>query len=366
LNGEVDDRRIKVILVGDSDAGKTQIRRRLGGVLRFEEKHNSTDTAEVTSMEVTKMMVSMTQWTESQKTALTRDAMDRALLDRENFAPSAAPILYEGIDDNDNDVENDGAVRDDTENPAQSGPADVSVMSADLTPRTEPRRRDVLRAPRVVDDADIVDTRKILAFWDFAGQAEYFVVHDLFLTRGAVYVLVIDWTKGVEAARKAAQLWLDAIRAHVAGALVLPVLTRCAEQDDGRLRQVVRKVEMLAGCAPVLVDSKTDENYDELKRRLLAKADEQLRRNGKVPLRWLQLHDELCRLCNEDKKQWITRDEFRTLLQSLSRKDDEESALEYLRQSGTVLACGGAGGRVCVTGNRWIELSESKWKPMSR
>jgi GTPase SAR1 family protein len=52
LDGEVEDKRVKVILVGDSGAGKTQIRRRLGG-REFEGEHKSTDTAEVTSVEVT-------------------------------------------------------------------------------------------------------------------------------------------------------------------------------------------------------------------------------------------------------------------------------------------------------------------------
>jgi hypothetical protein len=74
--------------------------------------------------------------------------------------------------------------------------------------------------------------------------------------------------------------------------------------------------------------------------------------NGKVPMRWLQVHDELCRLRAEEKKQWITRDEFRTLLQSLHgtnaasvSNEAVERVLTFLKQSGTVLTCGG-GGRV--------------------
>jgi GTPase SAR1 family protein len=201
----------------------------------------------------------------------------------------------------------------------------------------------------------VMDERKVLSLWDFGGQVEYFAVHDLFLTRGAVYVLVVDWTKGVEKARESAQMWMNAIRAHVGDdALVLPVLPRCSKQsdDDNAVDDVAREVKKLVGCMPVRVDSATDRNYDELKSQLLKLAEECMSSNGMVPMRWLQVHDELCQLRAEKKKQWIARDEFRALLQSLHGKNaaavsDEsvENALAFLKQSGTVLTCGG-GGRV--------------------
>jgi hypothetical protein len=69
LDGEIENKRVKVILVGDSGVGKTQIRRRLGGVHAFEEKHTSTDTAEVTSVEVTSLTVaSASRWIERDDT----------------------------------------------------------------------------------------------------------------------------------------------------------------------------------------------------------------------------------------------------------------------------------------------------------
>jgi TPR repeat protein len=69
LDGEIENKRVKVILLGDSGVGKTQIRRRLGGVHAFEAKHTSTDTAEVTSVEVTSLTVSSkTRWVERDDT----------------------------------------------------------------------------------------------------------------------------------------------------------------------------------------------------------------------------------------------------------------------------------------------------------
>jgi hypothetical protein len=214
-------------------------------------------------------------------------------------------------------------------------------------------------------DFSVMDERKVLSLWDFGGQVEYFAVHDLFLTRGAVYVLVVDWTKGVDKARESTEMWMNAIRAHVGDdALVLPVLPRCNQKPTTSLfsflrrapatsiDDVAREVDKLVGCMPVLVDSATDRNYAELKSQLLKLAEACLVSNGMVPMRWLQVHDELCRLRAEEKKQWITRDEFHERLQSLHGKNAAvvsneavEDALTFLKQSGTVLTCGG-GGRV--------------------
>jgi hypothetical protein len=127
-------------------------------------------------------------------------------------------------------------------------------------------------------DFKIIDDRKTLSMWDFGGQAEYFVVHDLFLTRGAVYVLVVDWTKGVEAARESAQRWMDAIRAHVDDALVLPVLPRCdhvRHSADKKVRHdVAREIEKLVGRAPIRVDGNGVEKSAETAVKWYTKAAE--------------------------------------------------------------------------------------------
>jgi ABC-type glutathione transport system ATPase component len=73
LDGEIENKRVMVILLGDSGVGKTQIRRRLGGVHEFEDKHTSTDTADVTSVEVTSLTVSSTtRWIERDDTNTSR------------------------------------------------------------------------------------------------------------------------------------------------------------------------------------------------------------------------------------------------------------------------------------------------------
>jgi hypothetical protein len=377
LDGEVENKRVKVILVGDSGAGKTQIRRRLGGKHAFEPVHESTDTAEVTSVQVTSLtLASATRWEE-------RD-VDSAAERMQLYGPAAARSLMsmdgrlrrgvvEMCDDDDDDRQTlapkrTTAIRAEsssasssvrigsTESGAASAPAPpIATADSPLSTSASSSAPAVASFVPVEVNFEVMDERTVLSLWDFGGQTEYFAVHDLFLTRGAVYVLVVDWTLGVEKARESAQRWMDAIRAHVDDALVLPVLPRCgaASVDNETLEDVAREVERLVGLAPVRVDSAVDFNYDVLKRELLSVVEMRLAdptTHGKVPLRWLRAHDELCRLRAEEKKQWVTRGEFRALLQSLYRvgaaavsDEDVARTLEYLKQSGTVLTCGGSG-----------------------
>jgi GTPase SAR1 family protein len=377
LDGEIENKRVKVILLGDSGVGKTQIRRRLGGVRAFQKKHTSTDAAEVTSVEVTSLTVSSTtRWIErddsntSANVKLHGPAVARSLM----FAASGVDNVPHTSSILSGTREPERAISSNTGDSRSVAPtqsvsvaatsSDASTVGVSETIAPAHVSTSSVRAPTATSlssfvpqelDFIVTDERKVLSLWDFGGQVEYFAVHDLFLTSGAVYVLVVDWTKGVDHARKSTEMWMNAIRAHVGDhALVLPVLPRCSKQsdDDNAVDEVARAVKKLVGCMPVRIDSATDRNYTELKRQLLKLSEDGMAINGKVPMRWLQVHDELCRLRAEEKKQWITRNEFRTLLQSLHGTDAAsvsneavERVLTFLKQSGTVLTCGG-GGRV--------------------
>jgi TPR repeat protein/GTPase SAR1 family protein len=376
LDGEIENKRVKVILLGDSGVGKTQIRRRLGGVHAFDAKHTSTDTAEVTSIEVTRVSVATTRWIErddmktSESVKLHGPAVARSLMFAATGADnvshtssilSGARELEHASSSSSGDARGVAPMKSVSLAETRSDAATVGVsetitpaMHADLSTSSASAPAATSLSSFVPQELNfsVMDERMVLSLWDFGGQVEYFAVHDLFLTSGAVYVLVVDWTKGVDKARESAQMWMNAIRAHVGDdALVLPVLPRCSKQsdDDNAVDEVAREVEKLVGCMPVRVDSATDRNYTELKRELLKLSEDCV---AMVPMRWLQVHDELCRLRADEKKQWMTRDEFRTLLQSLHgtdaaavSNDAVEDALTFLKQSGTVLTCGG-GGRV--------------------
>jgi TPR repeat protein/GTPase SAR1 family protein len=379
LDGKVENKRVKVILLGDSGAGKTQIRRRLGGKHAFEAEHNSTDTAEVTSVQVTSLtLASKTRWEERDaesaagRMQLYGPAAARSLMSMDGRERLGAKMCDDG-DDGDRQTlapKRTTAIRNEsssasssarigsTVSGAASAPAPpIAIAEPPLSTSASSSAAAIAAASFVPSEVgfEMMDERTVLSLWDFGGQTEYFAVHDLFLTRGAVYVLVVDWTKGVEKARESAQRWMDAIRAHVDDALVLPVLPRCgaASVGDQKLDEVASEIETLVGRAPVRVDSAVDFNYDVLKRELLSVVEMRLAdptTHVQVPLRWLRAHDELCRLRAEKEKQWVSRGEFRDLLQSLYRvgaaavsDEDVARTLEYLKQSGTVLTCGGSG-----------------------
>jgi GTPase SAR1 family protein len=383
LDGEVEDKRVKVILLGSSGAGKTQVRRRLCNQ-QFQVVHASTDTAEVTSVEVTCVaLTSANKWIERDggvlgSVRLFDAAAGRSLASADRFVVASGARAMQGADKSQQAVAihaqgaesaleraNDRSLLGFSATVQTAGvatssqpvavvgttPRSTSVISTMAAEPLHPSRDDVVA--RVAElDFEIVDERKVLSLWDFGGQPEYFIVHDLFLTRGAVYMLVVDWTVGVDQARESAQRWMDAIRAHVSvNAMVLPVLPRCDANscENVILKRVAVELEELVGCAPVRIDSAADINYGELKRQLLRLAVKCMADNGKVRMLWLQVHDELCRMRGAEKRQWITRGEFRELLQSLQSNEvsdgDVQRALEYLKQSGTVLTCGG-GGRV--------------------
>ena len=398
LDRKVDDKRVKVILMGDTGAGKTQIRHRLSGV-DFDPVHKSTDTAKATSVHVSYLRVGGQRWkaTDVASNVARPMGVNAVLGELDAVAGERAAVpAIEMVEASSNSAflhERHGGTQPVAAETVSATHASSGVAERDEVPLREP------------SDDDVAD-EQVLSMWDFCGQSEYFAVHDLFLTDGAVFVLVIDWTKGVEAARKTAQAWLDALRAHVKEPVVLPVLPRSdveaiadvlmtpipddeksdewklhtnlhdlAEvvnrqlsftdgdsEDPGeakcrraaykgllsvQLRGVTKALNKLTGSdATVCVDSADGRNYDELKRKLLALADAQMAASGQVPLRWLQLHDELTEL-RANGRQWIARTEFKDKLRAMygptHEVTDEETrnALEYSKRVGTVLTTSG-------------------------
>ncbi|CAM9987115.1 unnamed protein product [Ectocarpus sp. 6 AP-2014] len=76
-------------------------------------------------------------------------------------------------------------------------------------------------------------SRKLeLIFWDFAGHSEYYSTHQLFLSEGALYLLVVHLERFVECPWARGDLigvWLDALQCRVPGASFLVV----ANQREG-------------------------------------------------------------------------------------------------------------------------------------
>ena len=79
------------------------------------------------------------------------------------------------------------------------------------------------------------------AVHDFGGQPEYYPWHKLFLSSGALYLLVADLSEGVAACCAALEDQLGILSASVPGAPVLVILTKTDLVASGDTSQEVRK-----------------------------------------------------------------------------------------------------------------------------
>ena len=76
-----------------------------------------------------------------------------------------------------------------------------------------------------------------LIFWDFAGHQEYYSTHQVFLSKGALHLLVVDITRFVDepvARGELVDVWLNALQCRVPGSSVLVVATQ-TDQFSGNL-----------------------------------------------------------------------------------------------------------------------------------
>ena len=80
-----------------------------------------------------------------------------------------------------------------------------------------------------------------LIFWDFAGHSKYYSTHQLFLSKGALHLLVVDierFSKEPSARVELVDVWLDALQSRVPGSSVLVVATQI-DRLDGDLEVAV-------------------------------------------------------------------------------------------------------------------------------
>lgn len=88
-----------------------------------------------------------------------------------------------------------------------------------------------------------------LIFWDFAGHSEYYSTHQIFLSKGALHLLVVDLKRFSEepsAKNELVDMWLDALQCRVPGSHVLVIATqidRFTDDYEEELANLKRKVE---------------------------------------------------------------------------------------------------------------------------
>ncbi|CAM9825254.1 unnamed protein product, partial [Hapterophycus canaliculatus] len=107
-------------------------------------------------------------------------------------------------------------------------------------PTTEERTvgveiRDIQLGPGPVHGGSRGSTELDVKLWDFAGERAYYDTHQMFLTPGALFLLVVDmfaYSEDGHSREDALEQWLDILQARVPGSVVLLVGTHSDSFDS--------------------------------------------------------------------------------------------------------------------------------------
>ncbi|CAN0432355.1 unnamed protein product, partial [Hapterophycus canaliculatus] len=109
--------------------------------------------------------------------------------------------------------------------------AGKSIIVRNLTGGSAPGRADRTVGIEITPEwKPLEEARLQISVWDFAGQADYYVSHQLFLTEGALFLLVVDLRKfstEIESdadnftdTGRCVYWWLDMLHMRVPGAAI--------------------------------------------------------------------------------------------------------------------------------------------------
>ncbi|CAM9927508.1 unnamed protein product, partial [Laminaria digitata] len=136
--------------------------------------------------------------------------------------------------------------------------AGKTTVVRNLTGKTLPEVLDRTVGIEITDDWKPIEGGPLdISIWDFAGQADYYASHQIFLTKGSLFLLVVDLqallmedASGVEEGgdpHGRVHRWLDMLHLRVPGAAVALVGTHCDaaefEEDLDQLKRAVNRLE---------------------------------------------------------------------------------------------------------------------------
>ena len=242
---------------------------------------------------------------------------------------------------------------------------------------------------------------------DFGGQAIYRAIHPILVSGEAVYLLVVDLTKELSAPAQCfvkepgydevkipspdkndsnldhIMKWMDTVNSfkHKKNGKVLPpvilvgthadlvqgdpdiVITNVKDVICGTVREFSEHIigktfalnNTLAGKKP----EEEDLQVVGLRKEILKVADTMPHTKVEVPLKWLQVENEVCNLASRGTK-YVTRQDFRNnICDEICKfevEDDYEELLHFLHDRGTVVYHGRAGdlGSLVVLNPKWL------------
>lgn len=148
--------------------------------------------------------------------------------------------------------------------------AGKTTVVRNLTGTPIPRKLDRTVGIEITEGWKPVDGAPLeISIWDFAGQADYFASHQIFLTKGSLFLLVVDLDalfldatgKGRNDGDPYGRVyrWLEMLHLRVPGAAVGLVGTHCdaeAFKDPAKLHYAVKLLEQRE-CSLNVTSTKT-------------------------------------------------------------------------------------------------------------
>ncbi len=163
-------------------------------------------------------------------------------------------------------------------------------------------------------------------FWDFGGQEIYYATHELFYTKNALYLLVVDSSRH----ENSVDYWINSINVHTNYSPILIVYNQFDVRTK-KLDEYIIKKNYSNVIDVIKVNLRTNEGIDNLMKQI-ANIVYQLPHIGSViPKQWFDIRHELKNI----GKRYILWNEFEDICIKYNTKDERLSILsEYFHDIG--------------------------------
>jgi len=189
----------------------------------------------------------------------------------------------------------------------------------------------------------------VLHLWDFAGQQQFYHTHQFFLGARALFVLVVDVARAVEAAR--VRFWCATLRAHAPEAPVVVVGTKTDTVDEAEWRDRFRQLReqamaLLGGTSRTMrfeaVSAKDGRGVAAVRRHVVELAEAQPYVRALMPLKWRLLEQLVQRVRQTTGAHYLLWPEVMRLgrVARLHTEREVRAAVGFLADMGVVVAFG--------------------------
>jgi small GTP-binding protein len=173
-----------------------------------------------------------------------------------------------------------------------------------------------------------------LNFWDFGGQEIMHSTHQFFLSKRSAYILVLDGRKDEDP-----EYWLQHIVSFGGDSPIFVVLNKVDEHPafEVNRRFLVSKYRGIVDF--IRVSCAKNQGVEELSAKIKAALPTVPMLQTRWPVHWFRVKDSLERDGLQNKKPYVSLEQFRALCEKfkVSGEDNQELLVEFLHDLGVVL-----------------------------